>query len=236
MATKLKLVLQNPKLRLAFKALAFAGLIILLRFQNFNLVSIALFAAGAIFLYIKPLFRTFELLLPFAVLAVVALLITNLIAWGVYFWIAVIYFTALFFILLGIKDLVVVRREFWRRFLNLALIYPVFLLFFFQNETSYGIKILLLFLALLILLKELLKKRLPTWVLALFLIEGVWAIALLPLGFISAANLAVLTYWTLTEFAINYQTGLLTRHRVLTHATIFVVLLVLIFAFSKWSL
>lgn len=236
MATKLRLVLQNPKLQLAFKALIFGTSLILVEANGFRALPIAIFSLVTFLLYTRPLFRTLDFLLPFLILLPTSLLVSEFTARSGYFPFAVIYFSTLFILLLGTKDLIFIRREIWQKFLNLALIYPVFLIFFFHNQSGYSIKFFLVFLAVFFLLKYLLKNRLMVWLLSFVTLEGIWAIGLLPIGFISASNLTLLFYFILTDLVLAYNENKLSRKKILIRVTVFITLFILIFAFSRWSL
>lgn len=236
MVTKLKSVLRNPTLRLAFKALIFGVSLFFVASKEFGIVPILIFLAIALILYTRPLFRTFEMVAPFGIILPISLLMAELTFGGRYFFVTAIYFSFLFAVLIGIKDLILIKREVWHRVLNLALAYPVFLLFFFHSQNNYYLKLFIVFLAIFFLVKDLIKKRFLIWLAAFLMLESVWAIGILPFGFIGAANLALLIYFTLTDVLILYSIGRINRSRTLTAITLFVLLTLLFFAFSRWSL
>jgi hypothetical protein len=148
----------------------------------------------------------------------------------------VIYFSLLFYLILGVKDLVFIKREEWHRVLNLGLIYPIFILFFFHNQDFFVAKSLMVFLAAIFLLKDLLKNKLAHWLAAFLVLEAAWAISLLPIGYINSANLAALVYFILTDLILRHLAGTLTKRRILIDVSIFAILLVLILALSRWAL
>ena len=235
MATKLKSVLKSPQLLLALKAVAFG--------IGLNFLPAALFVPLAILLYAIPFFRTIELIRPLSVLVVVSLLALRTVNRWDYSLFLVVYFAFLFYLILGIKDLVMIKRAGWYRFLNLALVHMILLLFFYYNQEFFLIKLVLVFCALLFLLKELLKNRLVVWLLAFLMTQSIWAIGLLPVGFINAANFGLLAYFIMLDLAeyqlsgpAYRQAGYLPRRRILTDVTIFVLLALLIFATSRWGI
>jgi len=249
MVTKLKSVLKSPQLLLALKAAAFG--------IGLNFLPAALFVPLAILLYAIPFFRTIELTRPFFVLLVVSLLALRTVNRWDYSLFLIVYFAFLFYLILGIKDLVVIKRAGWYRFLNLALVHMILLLFFYYNQEFFLIKLLIVFCALLFLLKaclpmptgrqavgkELLKNRLAVWLIAFLMAQGIWVIGLLPIGFINAANFGLLAYFIMLDLAeyqlsgpAYRQAGYLPRRRILTDTTIFVLLALLIFATSRWGI
>lgn len=236
METKLKSVLKNPTLLLAFKAGLFGVFLFLVGVAQFKISAVLIFLVVALLIYTRPLFRTFEFLTPLIILLTVSLMGVVLSSNTIYFFPVIAFFSYLFFLILGLKDLALIRRADWHRFLNLSLAYSVFLLFFNYTQEFFLPRLLLLFLATLFLLGDLLKKRIFYWLLALLIIEAAWAIGLLPIGFISAATLLLLVYSALTDVAVHYLGGNLPRRRILANTSIFVLLLLLIFAFARWSL
>lgn len=235
MATKLKLVFRSQKLKLALKALIFAGLLFLAGWTGFNPLPISLFLVGAVFLYASPLFKTVELIKPFAVLLVVSLWSFSSVS-GWFSILALGYLGALFYLLLGVKEIVFLQRATWYRVLNVGLAYSLFLLFFYHGQATYWLRAILLFLALILLLGDFLKKRPVYWLLALVLLEIAWALGLLPIGFIGAANLALLVYFILVDFVRRQVDGELTKRVILINVTLFTVLLIVVFGLSRWGL
>ena len=227
MVTKLKSVLKSPQLLLALKAVAFgAGL---------SFLPAVLFVLLAVLLYAIPLFRTIELIRPLSVLLIVSLLALQTVNRWDYSLFLIIYFAFLFYLILGIKDLVVIKRAGWHRFLNLALVHMSLLLFFYYNQEFFLIKLLVVFCAFLFLLKESFKNRLTAWLLAFLMAQSIWVIGLLPIGFVNAANLGLLAYFIILDLAEYQLSGHLPRRRILIDVTIFVLLALLIFATSRWG-
>ncbi|MDO8467159.1 MAG: hypothetical protein Q7S83_03425 [bacterium] len=151
------------------------------------------------------------------------------------FLFAIVYFSALFYILVGIKDLVLINRDGWRVFLNFALAYPAFLMYFYYNQGHFWWKLPLLFAVLLFLSKDFLKKRIVFWLVAFLGSQIAWAADFLPIGFVSSANLAILFYATAVSYCDQYLREGLTKRHILASFSIFLVLLVAIFAFSSWG-
>lgn len=235
METKLRLVFLSPQSTLAYKALAFGCFFALAKMGGFSLFSLALFAAVSIFLYTRPLFRTFELAGTFLVLIFSSVVFSLTFSDPIDLWFAVAYFSALFYILVGIKDLILINREGWKIVLSFALAYPAFLMFFYHSQSHFWLKLPLLFAVLLFLSKDFLKKRIVFWIAAFLSFQVAWASDFLPIGFVSSANLSMLFYALTISYCDQYLRGLLSRRYITTSFSVFVVLLVAIFVFSSWG-
>lgn len=248
MAIKLKSVLKNPHLQLAFKTLIFGGFLTLVKLGNFGAIPILFFVLAAFLLYSRPIFNTTAFLISFLILIIVAILFLKTFPENAFFFSGVLFFSLIFYVLLGVKNLIFINRTFWFYFLNLALFYAIFINFFFiDKSTFFAFKILVLFLGLLLLFKEFFrnffpeyslpkKKTLIIWLLTLIVLEIVFAISLLPLGFINSANLATLSVFILNDLTFNYLKGTFNRRLLLINVTLFVLLLLLIFGTTKWEI
>ena len=236
METRLKSVLWNPKLRLAHKALAFAVFLWLLRAGDFKFWPTLAFLTIAAALYLTPLFRTLETGSAFLILLVITWLTLKTFGDPFYFSIAAIYFTALFYLILGTKDLAFVKRDDWQRILALGLSYPAYLLFFYYLDASMLIKIAALFMAVLIITKSVLKHRLASWLISLLAVEIAWVTLFLPVGFISQASLASLFYFGMLDITYHIRENRLTKKIVMAHVTILILLIISVFASSRWGI
>lgn len=235
METKLKSVFLSPQSALAYKALFFAGFFTLARLNQFGLFSLALFGAAALFLYTRPFFRTLELAGTLSVLLISSVVFSLTFTDAIDFWFAVVYFSALFYILVGVKDLILIKREGWRVFLNFALAYPVFLMFFYHNQSHFWWKLPLLFATLLFLSKDFLNKRIVFWLAAFLGAQVAWVADFLPIGFVSSANLSMLFYALIVSYCDQHLRGLLGKRQIILSLSVFAALLVAIFAFSSWG-
>lgn len=234
MATKLKLVLKSPQFALAFKALIFGAFLALAKLGGFSILSTSVFILVAVVLFTRPLFRTFDHFVSLLVLVGLAIFVSNS-SNEAYFGLVLVYFSVLFYILLGIKDLILIKRVEWHKFFNAALSYPVFLLFFYYSQAVALPRIILAFLAIFVLLEDLFRKRVFTWAISLIIIEIIWAIGLLPIGYLNSANLALLSYVTISDLSQRAIQGGLSSKKILIYSTVFMLLSVLILGVSRWS-
>jgi hypothetical protein len=162
----------------------------------------------------------------------------------------------LFFLLLGIKDLIFVHRQQFSYFLNSLLFLAVFVCFFAANSGSgyFVFKYLAVFSAVfLLLLGPISPIRLISPIgsispispigpikliaagLSFGLVQILWAISLLPFSFLNSASLALLAVLILEDFAVHRLSGTISRRLVLRNITLFLILSLVIFAATKWS-
>ncbi len=159
---------------------------------------------------------------------------------------AVIFFSLLFYLIVGIKELLIIHRSEWSFFKNLLLFYAIFFLFFLTDKSSWFlVKYLGLFAVSFALLREWLLVYEPSFIkrvnlssaaLAFIILEALWVTALLPLGPINSANLMVLITYILFSLTFHYFQGRINRRFVLKKITIFALLLLAIFITSGWRI
>ncbi len=232
METKLKLVFQNPKLRLAVKTLVFAFLLGTLSSGRLGFFPILFFGICAGFLYAIPFFRTFELGGPFILLLAEVIMTVQTFSSGI---VPMLYFAVLFYLILGIKDLALVDRESWQRVLVLLLSYPLFIMFFYYPGTSEFLRLFGIFIGFVILMKQVIVHRAARWLVSFLGLQIAWAISLLPIGFLSQSGLAALSWILLADIAYYHQEHKLTKRTVLIHGTLLTTLTLLVFVFSRWG-
>ena len=153
-------------------------------------------------------------------------------------------FGVLFFILLAIKNLFFINRENYYHFLNNFLFFAVFLIFFQIDKTRFfWPQHLILFLTVFALFKELLVQRnyFPSKIdllaacLAFIIIQYVWAMSLLPIGFLNSLALMTIGTLILKDLLANYLNGMLSRRIVLKNITLFVISSLIVFIASVWQ-
>ena len=241
---KLRYLLKNPLSSLAVKAAIFGSFLALVKIGDFGLAPILFFLLSAGFLYSQPIFNSFALLSSFGVLTVLSLIGAKTIDGLFIFVIADIFFSFLFYLILGLKNLAFISRGQWYSALNLFLFYATFVIFFLSDRGGYFIpKSLVVFFAAFLLFREFVKfsapefkrRNLIAWVLALVIFEAVWAVSLLPLGFLNSANLMILPVFILSDLTSRYARGSLSRRAILVDVSIFILLMLTIFIASKWT-
>lgn len=165
-----------------------------------------------------------------------------------------VFFGILFFILLGVKNLIFVHRAAPYYFLNSLLFSVVFILFFSTDKSMlFTLKYLLAGFAAFLLFREfltfnfelpegsiqspvLVKKNLAALVFTFLTLELLWVVALLPIGFLNLVSLMLLFILLLEDLLLHNWSGTLTNQIILRNTTFFLLVGLVIFAFSKWTL
>ncbi|KKW47746.1 MAG: hypothetical protein UZ00_C0001G0002 [Parcubacteria group bacterium GW2011_GWA1_60_11] len=262
MGERLRLILRKAHWSLALKGLAF-GL-------GWLWLPGWLFALLALFLYFKPLFQPGKLLRSFFVLLGLSLGFSALapallpLFSGIGELLAA-FLAALFFLLMGIKDLAFVHRSGRYLLLYAGLFLGVFMLSFWYAAPRDALRLLLvaaLFLAASTLLfREFLgvmrdnlflgvpgteeaasvwdewkRRRVLVWALAFLVFQLFWAVNLLPIGFLMQAALLLLLVVLGSDALRAHMQGALTPFYVLRATTVLIFAALGIFAASNWEL
>ncbi len=227
---------------LALKAVIFSGL---LYFVNGQWSMVIVFLAVALYLYFRPSLNSSQFILSFLVLLATSLLTVNLIPHSSF--LIPLFFGFLFFLLLGVKNLIFVNRQPFYYLFNGLLLLIIFTSFFWSgNSQLFFIKYLSVFFAIVFLSKEFLtfsvagflnspKKNLIVCGMAFLILQLLWAITLLPISFLNAAGLALLIVMILQDFITHHFSGTMSRQIVLRNVTVFLILSLVIFSASKWT-
>ncbi|MDP3015318.1 MAG: hypothetical protein Q8N28_02815 [bacterium] len=258
MLKKLKSVLETPKgllLILALKATVFS---VLLYLVNSQWSIVIVFLTVSFYFYFRSFFNTRQFLVSFLTLLAASLLAVNLSIvnsqWSI---VIVIFFSFLFFLLLGIKDLIFIRREPLYYLLNSLLLLTVFVYFFsfnnFEQPFWFLVKSSAAFSATFFLFKEFLfmslrggaeaisaplgnqKVNLMASGSAFLSLQFLWVIGFLPFRSFNAASLMLLIALILEDFIVHHLSGTINRRIVLRNITMFLILAMIIFGASKWS-
>lgn len=230
MVTKLKSVLTNPISRLLFKA-ALVGFTFL-----WSPIAAALFS---LWFYFRPLFYAFNYLSLFIIwLAMLFWLPVN--------WMTAVFLSFLFFILIGLKDLLLIEKSRWRLVLSFSLFYLVFINFFLLDKSSFfTLKWLVSLLLILFLFNYIFKLFLPeligklgiiSLIATLIIGEFFWVISWLPLGFLNAANLMALLTFLVSDLIIHYYRRSLGKRLLIKDSILFIVLFLFILLTSQWTI
>jgi len=231
-------------LPLALKAAVFSGL---LYFVNSQWSIVIVFLAAAFYFYFRPSLNADKFLASFLVLLVASLLIIWSIVNSHWSLVIIVCLGFLFFLLLGIKNLIFIKREPFYFLLNGLSLLAIFILFFFSDKSHlFFVKYLLAFFAIAFLFKEFLnfsiseplnpqKKNLFAWGTAFLILQLLLVISLLPISFLNAASLSLLIMLILQDFIVHHFSGTISRQLVLRNITVFLILTLVIFGASKWS-
>ena len=216
-----------------------------------------LFFVGAFYWYFRSLFEWNTFLYSFILLVLYSYLGVSFLAdspvggfsGNTPIVLASLVFGMLFFLLLGIKEFVFLRRQAIFNFLSGTLYFFISTAYFVADKDSSGsflLYFLLSFVALYLLIKESVdffmedapkrKKDLLVIGSAALVMEFLSIISILPIGFLNSAALVVLIVFVLEDLVYYHLKGTLDRQIVLNNVTIFIVCLLFIFATSKLSL
>lgn len=236
---------------LALKAIIFSGLLFVIASgakQSYgHWLLVALFLVVSFYFYFRPSLQGGQFFASFLVLVIVSLLAVNLLVVGHWSLVVSLFSGFLFFFLLGIKNLIFVKREPFYYLLNSLLLLAIFILFFWSAQSHlFFVKYLLVFFALSFLFKEFLnffipefltsqKRNLVVWGTAFLVLQLLWVISLLPISFLNASSLALLIMLILQDFIVHHFSGTISRQLVLRNITVFLILTLVIFGASKWS-
>lgn len=236
MAEKLKSISGRIPWFLLLRAAVFGTSWLILPFWAFLIVAIAL--------YFLPFFQVWKLFFPFVLTLILAFLVPS----GLW---AALFLSALFFFILGVKDLVLIDRTAAFRFLLYIFLFIAF--FYSFSRFDYGLTaasffwFFLLSLLFAFLLGNFFiysglgadKKRFRSVTLALLglvLFELSLTILFLPLSFLTSTILVFFAAVILFELAADYFSGRLTSIRIMSYGTIFLVVYSLILASQSFSI
>ncbi len=233
---------------MALKALIFSGLL-----YASSVVSrwlLVVFLLVSFYFYFRSFFNTRQFLASFLTLFALSLLFVDLSVVGRWSSVVGLFFGFLFFLLLGIKDLIFIRREPLYYLLNSLLLLTVFVYFFsfndFYRPFRFLVNSLAAFSAVFFLFKEFLaiavsvplgnqKRNLMAVGSAFLSLQFLWVVAFLPFRSLNAASLALLIALILEDFIVHHLSGTINRRIVLRNVTMFLILAMIIFGASKWT-
>ena len=240
------MVLRNPRSVLLLKTVLFLGFLALAKIGGFGWLPILFFIAATSVLFFLPFFQTFSYFVSFGFF-----LITGSVFLGKlpesYFFLGAIIFAALFYLLLGVKSLVMVDRVRAYLLFHLSVFFLVFILFFQSTGEFNTFSLLMVFAVSYLLFREFFKfqdlpgiswrqKNIFSWALAFLSLQAVWVIKILPIGFIQSASLSLVLVFILGNLAGNYLNGKLDRQTLLKDITFLVLAALLIFTTSRWGI
>lgn len=246
MVEKLKSVWRIVQLQLILKSLIFAGLLLWVKTSQFGVLPILLFIAVGFVLYFRNHSRNnLENIYSFLTLLLVAMFGISLLSHYQFILPAVFFFSVLFYLILGIKEFSFVRRYEWNSVKNILLIYSIFLIYFMSNKyTFFYLKYLAVFVAIFLLIKEWLfwlepnfpkRYNLVAFVFSFLILQIIWAVSILPLGFLNSASLMTVFVYIIFDSCTDYFKGVLTKKQIIKNFIILALSLITVFFFTKWK-
>jgi len=234
-------------LSLFLKILLFGFALLLSASGGFGIFDSLIFIAVAGILYSRPLLEKYPTKSAFLVLLPVAIISLQKLESSSLIFPAVLFFSAIFYLLLGIKNFMFIRRSRIYYVSALLLFYSVFNLFFLADKSElFLLKYGLVFLASYLLLREWLalistfqypeRERVAALLGAFLILQLLWATALLPIGFLNSANLMLLFTFVIAELLVNHFLGTINRNFLIQHGVFFGILFTIIYWTSSWTL
>jgi len=236
-----------------FKSVIFGLLLFYVQGSGFASWPVFVFVVFTIVSYMQPVSKAFTLGISLVTIPSLSLLLTSRFtislpvqlhasALGQLLFAAA--FGFLFFMMLGIKNVILVRRSQWYSVLFIALIYGISLLFFTSIHGPHALRdFILLFVFFYLLLKEYFvvqgypydrALKVVTLTETLLLIQIAWVLSLLPLGFSKAASLLALLLMMLAGITDRYLRGTLSARFLRLSLILFIVLTTVIFISVRW--
>lgn len=233
MAAKLELKGRHPVLGLLLKTLVVAFGVYFLRLRGLELGALFLFFALFWVIYLRPPFNNRKFLV--SALGVMALPILLPPMGAGLERILVILWTGALFLLLGVKNLILLRRQGSYEIVHLLIVFglgALYLLGFIPFAPQ-----IILFPVLFLLFREFYFVLAPHYpqrltlvavVEAFLLVEVAWILFFLPINFLAGAALLALITFILHDLILHHLQGTLSRQIVLRNVTLFVALSIIL--------
>ena len=247
MVEKLRSVWRIVQLRLILKSLIFAALLFWVKTSQFGVLPILIFIAVGLVLYFRnhPQ-NNLENIYSFLALLSVSILSINLLGRAQFILPAIIFFSFLFYLILGIKDFYFIRRYEWNSVKNIFLIFSIFLVYFMSNKyVFFYLDYLAVFIAMFFLIKEWifwLEPNFPkrynfvAFVFSFLILQILWAVSILPLGFLNSASLMAIFIYIMFDSCTDYFKGILTKKQIIKDLIILTFSFIAIFFFTNWKI
>ncbi|MEX2033334.1 MAG: hypothetical protein WD889_02120 [Candidatus Colwellbacteria bacterium] len=233
MAAKLELKGRRPALGLLLKAaLATLG-VYLLRETSLSIVALLLFSPFFLVIYLRPPLNNRKFLV--SALSLLALPILLPPVAGILEWLLLVLWGIMFFLLLGVKNLIFLRRQGNYEIVHLFLVFGLGVLYLLGFLPF--IPQILLFLALFSLVREFYSVLAPSYpqrvilaaaTHALLLVEIAWILSFLPINFLAGGALLALITFIFHDLILHHFQGTLSRQIILRNVTLFTMLSILL--------
>lgn len=247
MEEKLKSVLRITQLRLILKAVIFAVLLFWVKISGFAVLAVFLFVLINSFLYFRGRgHNDSQTIYSFFVLLFVSLFGTGMLSHVQFLVPAVVFFSFLFYLVLGIKELIFTHRNEYNYAKNILLFYSIFLIYFLSNKYDwFFVKYLLVFISAFLLIHEWLswleqgfpkRRQIIALVFSFLILQLLWAVSLLPFGFINSAAVLTLFVYVMLDFCKHHFKGTVNKELILKDSAATLLSLLVIFVFTNWKI
>ncbi len=196
-------------------------------------------------MYFRPIFNNFTYVRSFVFLLGL-ILVTPIFFSGLYNILVFALFVVAFYIILALKEFVLVKRIWWHYSLVISLLYlATFVASFKVNPDNFFSITALLALSSFVVMSEFTKVSLEinnpkslliSGVFAFLIFQGFWVASILPLGVIGSANLVALGIFMFMDLATNFYTHKLNWRFIWQRIVLFSALAAVLFSSVKWRL
>lgn len=237
MAAVFALVSKNQTLRLVLESLIFASVFFWFRSVGGFWPSLFLIVIF-LYIYFRPLAQSNRFLTASLAVIVSPFIVSPLGYLEAYF---AVFAGFLLYLILGIKDLLFVNRKLWLQILYFLILGETVYFYFLESTTKNQV---LVFIFLTFLFKEAYafltenhqtKNFLLGLIYALLFVEMSWAVSLLPLSSLAAAIFIIFVLFVAHNVIVNNESDRLLKI-IFRDSVIFILLLMILFIFSRWSL
>jgi len=238
MAARLESAASNPVLGLLLKTGVVALGAYFLRRTGVELGTLFLFLFLYWIVYLHPAFNNRKFLV--SALGLWALPIFVPPAGQVLEWLLLLLWALGFFLLLGVKNLILLRRQGSYEFIHLFVVFGLGVLYF--SGFIPLIPQIILFLVFFLLFREFYfilapyypqRLTLAAVVESFLLVEIAWLLSFLPINFLAGAAFLTLIIFIFHDLMLHYLTGTLSRQIILRNTTLFIVLSIILAILPK---
>lgn len=237
MVERLKSALKNPALPLTLKAGLLALAVFWLRHWDLNFWRASVFILAFLYLYFNPKTNSARFMVSSAVWLGVVFRAPNLDG-PTGFYLDLI-LGVLAFILLGVKNLILLKRQSAYYLLHLMLVVGAASLFFLGSLNQIVFFIALFFLIrefyIFVIRKDLELINLIAAAESMLLIQAAWVISFFPTSFLVGASFLVLITFTLHDTLVNHFKGTFNKQLALRDLGLFIILTGLILMMPVWG-
>jgi len=212
MLQTLKSAFPGPRLQLLLKSGLFGAALGILKLGNFGAVSFLFFFAVSAWLWLGS--RSASV----ATLAVIAAGTVWILDSRLFLAAAIALFSLLVHTLIGVREVILIRRKEWGALATVLMLYAIFFLFFLADKSaSFAPKQALAAIASFFIIKDWIRQSagdafpkrqlIAAFVLGFITAQFLWAVALLPLGVINAASMMTAIAFIGAELIISHFRG-----------------------------
>lgn len=229
MAVKLESAARSPALGLLLKALVAAVAVYFLRESGASTGAFLIFSVVFWVIYLRPPFNNRKFLVSAFLLVLLPVLLPP--GGEIIEWLFIILWAIAFFLLLGVKNLVFLRRQGSYEALHALIVQGLGALYLLGLIPL--VPQVILFLILFLLFREFYFILAPTYpqrltlvaaALAFVIVEIAWVLSFLPMNFLAGAAFLALITLLFHDLLLHHFQGALNRQIILRNITLFVIL------------